>query len=37
MPNDETNIPKYDQGGKSIRHPFVIYGDTETMLEKIDR
>lgn len=36
MPNDETNIPKQDQGQKSIRHPFVINVDIEAMLEKID-
>ena len=35
MPNEDNKIIKYNQGGKSIRSPFIIYPDLECLLEKI--
>ena len=36
MPNKDNNKIKYNQGGKSIKLPFIIYADLECLLEKID-
>ena len=35
MPNEENKIIKYNQGEKSIKSPFIIYADLESLLEKI--
>ena len=35
MPNEDNKIIKYNQGEKSIKSPFIIYGDLECLLEKI--
>ena len=35
MPNEDNKIIKYNQGGKSIKSPFIIYADLECLLEKI--
>ena len=35
MPNEENNILKYNLGEKSMEIPFIIYGDFESILEKI--
>ena len=35
MPNKDNNILKYNPGEKSMKIPFVIYGDLECLLEKI--
>ena len=35
MPNKDNNKIKYNQGGKSIKLPFIIYADLECLLEKI--
>ena len=34
MPNENNKIIKYNQGEKSIKLPFIIYGDLECLLEK---
>ena len=36
MPNENNKILKYSLGEKSLKHPFIIYGDLECLLEKID-
>ena len=35
MPNKDNNILKYNHGGKSVKSPFIIYADTEPLLEKL--
>ena len=35
MPNEDNKIIKYNQGEKSIKSPFIIYADLESLLEKI--
>ena len=35
MPNEDNKIIKYNQGEKSIKSPFIIYGDLECLLEKM--
>ena len=35
MPNEDNKIIKYNQGEKSIKLPFIIYGDLECLLEKM--
>ena len=35
MPNKENNILKYNLGEKSMKIPFIIYGDFESILEEI--
>ena len=35
MPTKDNNIIKYNQGEKSIKMPFTIYGDLECLLEKM--
>ena len=36
MPNEDNKIIKYsNQGEKSIKLPFIIYADLESLLEKI--
>ena len=35
MPTKDNNIIKYNQGEKSIKLPFVVYADLESLLEKI--
>ena len=34
MPNEDNKILKYNQGEKSMRAPFIIYADLESLLEK---
>ena len=36
MPNEENKIIKYNQGEKSIKSPFIIYGNLECLLEKMN-
>ena len=36
MPSPNNNIIKYNQGGKSLELPFIIYADLECLLKKID-
>ena len=36
MPDENIKILKYNPGGKSLKHPFIIYVDLECLLEKID-
>ena len=36
MPTKDNNIIKYNQGGKSLKLPFIIYADLECLLEKIN-
>ena len=36
MPSPINNIIKYNQGGKSLELPFIIYADLECLLKKID-
>ena len=35
IPNEDNKIIKYNQGGKSIKSPFIIYADLECLPEKI--
>ena len=35
MPNENNKIIKYNQGEKSIRSPFIIYADLESLVEKL--
>ena len=35
MPNENNKIIKYNQGEKSIKSPFIIYADSECLLEKM--
>ena len=34
LPNGENNILKYNLGEKSMKIPFIIYGDFESILKK---
>ena len=36
MPNEDNKILKYNHGKKSMRAPFIIYADLESLLEKTD-
>ena len=36
MPNEDNKILQYNHGEKSMRAPFIIYVDLESLLEKID-
>ena len=36
IPNEDKKILKYNHGEKSIRAPFIIYADLESLLEKTD-
>ena len=36
MPEEDNKILKYNQGEKSIKDPFIIYADLESLLEKIN-
>ena len=36
MPSPNNNLIKYNQGGKSLKLPFIIYADLECILKKID-
>ena len=36
MPNEDNKILQYNHGEKSMRAPFVIYADLESLLEKMD-
>ena len=35
MPEEDNKILKYNQGEKSMKVPFIIYADLETLLEKM--
>ena len=35
MPNEENKILKYNHGEKSMKVPFIIYADLDSLLEKI--
>ena len=35
MPTKDNDIIKYNQGGKSIKLPFIVYADLESLLEKM--
>ena len=35
MPNEDNKILKYNHGEKSMKSPFIIYADLESLLEKI--
>ena len=35
MPNEDNKILKYSHGEKSMKVPFIIYADSECLLEKI--
>ena len=34
MPEEDNKILKYNQGEKSLKVPFIIYADFESLLEK---
>ena len=36
MPEEDNKILKYNQGEKSMKVPFIIYGDLECLLEKVN-
>ena len=36
MPNENNKILKYNHGEKSMRAPFIIYADLESLFEKMD-
>ena len=36
MPEEDNKISKYNQGGKSIKVPIIIYADLESLLEKMN-
>ena len=36
MPKEYNKILKYNHGEKSMKAPFIIYADLESLLEKID-
>ena len=36
MPNEDNKILKYNHGEKSVKAPFLIYADLESLLEKIN-
>ena len=35
MPNEDNKILKYNHGEKSMKVPFIIYADLESLLEKM--
>ena len=35
MPNEDNKILKYNHGEKSMKAPFIIYADLESLLEKM--
>ena len=35
MPKEETKILKYNHGEKSMKVPFIVYADIESLLEKM--
>ena len=37
MPEKNKIISKYNHGEKSMKVPFIIYADMESLLEKIDK
>ena len=36
MPEEENKISKYNHGEKSMKHPFIIYADLDSLLKKLD-
>ena len=36
MPEEDNKIFKYNQGEKSMKHPFIIYANLECLLRKMD-
>ena len=36
MPDENNKILKYNPGQKSLKVPYIIYGDIESLLQKID-
>ena len=36
MPNEDNRILKYNHGEKSMKAPFIIYADLESLIEKIE-
>ena len=36
MPKKDNKILKYNHGEKSMKVPFIIYADVESLLEKMD-
>ena len=36
MPNEDNKILQYNHGEKSVRAPFIVYADLESLLEKMD-
>ena len=36
MPKEDNKILKYNHGEKSMKVPFIIYGDLESLLEKMN-
>ena len=36
MPNEDNNILTYNSGEKSVKAPFIIYADLESLLEKMN-
>ena len=36
MPEEGTKISKYNHGEKSMKVPFIIYADVESLLEKMN-
>ena len=36
MPEEDNKILKYNQGEKSVKVPFVIYADLESLIEKMN-
>ena len=37
MPEEDNKISKYNQGEKSMKVPFIIFADLESLLEKMNR
>ena len=35
MPNENNKILKYNHGEKSMKAPFIVYSDLESLLEKV--
>ena len=36
MPEEYNKILKYNEGGKSMKFPFIIYADLESLFEKMN-
>ena len=36
MPEKDNKVLKYNYGGKSMKAPFIIYADLESLLEKMN-